>query len=119
MRCSSRIPAWSLLLVAVLGILSGRQSLCYLERLANQHHTALSIALGIELKHSPSDTAFRCVFLQMDMATLCAAIRDWAIAETSRGANERKRRQSLSVRRGSARAGSLRSSPADSETVAL
>ena len=48
---------------------------------ANRHHTALTTALGIELKRSPSDTAFRYFFLQMDVAALCAGIRDWTIAQ--------------------------------------
>jgi hypothetical protein len=53
---------------------------------ANRHHPALSTALGIELKRSPSDTAFRCFFLQMDVASLCAAIRDWTSAQIPDGA---------------------------------
>ena len=85
-RRGIRIPAWYLLLVAVLGILSGCQSLRDLERFANRHHTALTTALGIELKRSPSDTAFRYFFLQMDVASLCAAIRDWTIAQIPDGA---------------------------------
>jgi hypothetical protein len=45
-----RIPAWSLLLVAVLGILSRCQSLRDLERFAIRHHSVLIEALGIELR---------------------------------------------------------------------
>lgn len=81
-----RIPAWYLLLVAVLGILSGCHSLRDLERFANRHHTALTHALGIELKRPPSDTAFRFFFLQVDVRSLCAAIRDWSIAQIPGGA---------------------------------
>jgi hypothetical protein len=40
-------PPWYLLLVAVLGILSGCQSLRELERLAIRHHNALIEALGL------------------------------------------------------------------------
>ena len=86
MRRGIRIPSCCLLLVSVLGILSSCQSPRVLERFANRHHTALTSALGIELKRSPSDTAFRYFLLQMDVTALCAAIRDWTIAQIPDGA---------------------------------
>ncbi|MFN9546271.1 MAG: transposase family protein [Cyanobacteriota bacterium] len=86
MRRGIRIPAWYFLLVAVLGILSRCKSLRDLERFANRHHTALTTSLGIALKRSPSDSAFRYFFLQMDVTSLCAAIRDWTIAQIPGGA---------------------------------
>ena len=42
--------------------------------------------LGLELRRSPSDSAFRHFFLQVDVAALCAAIRDWLIAQIPGGA---------------------------------
>ncbi len=54
MRCGIRIPACYLLMVAVLGILSGCESLRDFERFANRYHTALTTALGAELTRSPS-----------------------------------------------------------------
>ena len=86
MRRGVRIPAWYLLLVAVLGILSGCQSQRDLERFARRHHAALTKALGLELRRPPSDSAFRYFFLQVDVAALCAAIRDWTIAQIPGGA---------------------------------
>ena len=77
MRRGVRIPAWYLLLVAVLGILSRCQSLRDLERFAIRHHSVLSEALGLELRRPPSDSAFRYFFRQVDVAPPCAAIRDW------------------------------------------
>ena len=50
MRRGVRIPAWYLLLVAVLGILNGCQSLRDLERFARRHHAALTKSLGLELR---------------------------------------------------------------------
>ena len=88
MRCGIRIPAWYLLLVAILGILSSCQSLRDLERFAVRHHTALTSALGIELTRPPSDSAFRYFFQQVDVAALCAAIRDWTIAQIPGGAGD-------------------------------
>ena len=86
MRRGVRIPAWYLLLVAVLGIMSGCQSLRDLERFAIRHHSVLSKALGIELRRPPSDSAFRYFFRQVDVAALSAAIRDWTIAQIPGGA---------------------------------
>ena len=86
MRRGVRIPAWYLLLVAVLGILSRCQSLRDLERFAIRHHSVLTAALGIELRRSPSDSAFRYFFHQVDVAALCTAIRDWTIAQIPGGA---------------------------------
>ena len=70
----------------MLSILSSCQSLRDLERFANRHHTALTNSLRIELKRSPSDTAFRHFFLQMDIRSPCTAIRDWTIAQIPGGA---------------------------------
>jgi hypothetical protein len=53
---------------------------------ANPHHTALTTALGIDLKRSPLDTAFRYLFLQMNVTSLCAAIHGWLIAQIPGGA---------------------------------
>lgn len=50
MRRGVRFPAWYLLLVAVLGILSGCQSLRDLEHFATRHHAVLTEALGVELR---------------------------------------------------------------------
>ena len=81
LRRGVRFPAWSLLLVAVLGILSGCQSLRDLERFAIRHHAVLTGSLGVELRRPPSDSSFRSFFHQVDVAALCAAIRDWTVAK--------------------------------------
>jgi hypothetical protein len=57
MRRGVRFPAWYLLLVAVLGILSGCQSLLDLERFAIRHYSALTEAFGLELRRPPSDSS--------------------------------------------------------------
>ena len=86
LRRGIRIPAWYLLLVAVLGILSGCESLRDLERFARRHHAVLGKELGIELRRPPSDSAFRYFFLQVDVTAICTAIRDWTIAQIPGGA---------------------------------
>lgn len=83
MRRGVRFPAWYLLLVAVLGILSGCQSLRDLERFAIRHNTVLTEALSLELRRPPSDSSFRYFFQQVDVAELCAAIRDWTVRRQS------------------------------------
>jgi DDE_Tnp_1-associated len=88
MRRGIRIPAWYLLLVAVLGILSGCESLRDLERFARRHHAVLGEQLGLALRRPPSDSAFRYFFLQVNVAGLCAAIRDWTIAQVPGGAED-------------------------------
>lgn len=81
MRRGVRFPVWYLLLVAVLGILSGCQSLRDLERFAIRHHAELTEALAVELLRPPSDSSFRYFFHQVYVAALCAAIRDWRTAQ--------------------------------------
>ena len=49
-----RYPQWFLLLVAVLGILSGCRSSRDLEAFAKQHREALNQALVVNFKHWPS-----------------------------------------------------------------
>ena len=88
MRRGVRIPAWYLLLVAVLGIVSGCQSLRDLERFAIRHHAVLTDSLGLELRRPPSDSAFRYFFRQVDLPALCSAIRDWTIAQIPCGADD-------------------------------
>ena len=53
-----RSPQWLLLLVAVLGILSGCRSSRDLEAFAKRHREALNVALGLDFKHWPSDATF-------------------------------------------------------------
>jgi hypothetical protein len=84
MRRGVRFPAWYLLLVAVLGILSGCQSLQDLERFTIRHHAVLTEALGVELRRLPSDSSFRYFFQQVDVPALRGAIRDWTIAQILR-----------------------------------
>ncbi|MCP9890886.1 hypothetical protein KBY57_07430 [Cyanobium sp. Aljojuca 7D2] len=88
MRRDVRFQAWYLLVVAVLGIPSGRQSLRNLERhsfgegvaSAIRHHSILTEALGLELRRPPSDSSCRYFFQQVGVAALCAAVRNWTIA---------------------------------------
>jgi len=83
MQSGVRFPAWSLLLVAVLRILSGCQSLRNLERSATRHHAVLTKSQDVELRRPPSDSSFRYLIHQVDVGILCAAIRDRTIVQMS------------------------------------
>jgi hypothetical protein len=86
MRRGVRFPQWFLLLVAVLWILSGCQSLRDLERLAIRHHAALIQALGLELRRPPTESTVRYLFLQADVAEICRQLQDWMLAQIPDGA---------------------------------
>jgi hypothetical protein len=81
MQRGIRFPAYYLLLVTVLGILSGCQSLRDLERCAIRLLAMLTEALGLELLRPPSDSSFRNFLHQVDVAALCGADRDLTIAQ--------------------------------------
>ena len=53
-----RYPQWFLLLVAILGILSGCRSSRDLEAFARRQREVLNQALGQEFKRWPSDATF-------------------------------------------------------------
>ena len=52
---------------------------------AIRHHSALIEALGLELRRPPSDSSLRYFLDQVDVAALCAAIREWTIAQIHGG----------------------------------
>ena len=72
--------------MAGLGFLSSCESLRDLEHFAQRHHLVLGKELGIERRRPPSDPASRHFFLQLEVAALCTAIRDWTIAQIPDGA---------------------------------
>ena len=87
MRRRVRFPQWFLLLVAVLGILSRCQSLRDLERFVLRYHAALNQAMGLELKRPPTDSTFRDLFLQVDVAEICGQLQVWMLAQITNGAS--------------------------------
>lgn len=81
MRRGVWFPAWYMLMVAVLGILSACQRLWDLSRFPIRHHSVRTEALALELWRRPSYASFRHTFHQMDVAALCVAMCDWWIAQ--------------------------------------
>jgi hypothetical protein len=75
-----RFPQWYLLLVGLLSILSGGQSLRDHERFARRHHDELTRQLGLSLKRSPSDTAFRALLEKLDPQALNQVLQRWMLS---------------------------------------
>jgi hypothetical protein len=72
-------PQWFLLLVAILGILSGCSSVKDLERFAARHHGALNAVLGLDRKGSPTDSTLLYLFERVDLAELFSMLRSWML----------------------------------------
>ena len=66
-RRGVRYQQWYLLLVAVLGILSGCRSSRDLEAFAKRHRPVLNQALGLNFKRWPSDATFLYLFNQANL----------------------------------------------------
>ncbi len=62
-----RYPQWLLLLMAILGILSGCRSARDLERFAKRHHQAFGAALGLELPKAPCDSILLYLFERVEL----------------------------------------------------
>jgi hypothetical protein len=81
MRRGIRFPQWWMLLVAILSILSGQGSLVGMERFAKRHRQTLNALLGTDFGKSPSDSTFRLLLAQLDVAGFENLLRDWMTAQ--------------------------------------
>lgn len=81
MRRGIRFPQWWMLLVAILAILSDQGSLVGMERFAERHRQTLNELLGTDLGKSPSDSTFRLLLAQLDVAAFETLLRDWMAAQ--------------------------------------
>jgi hypothetical protein len=85
-RRGVRYPQWFLLLVAVLGILSGCRSSRDLERFARRHREALNQALGLEYRRWPSDATFLYLFNKAHLQGFGQVLQAWMISQIPGGA---------------------------------
>jgi len=69
-RRGVRYPQCLLLLIAILGILSGCRSARDLERFAKRHHKAFAAALDLELPKAPCDSTFLYLFERVELEQL-------------------------------------------------
>jgi hypothetical protein len=80
-RRGVRYPQWLLLLMAILGILSGCRSARDLERFAKRHHQAFGAALDLELPKAPCDSTFLYLFERVELEQLFGLLRQWMLAQ--------------------------------------
>jgi hypothetical protein len=85
-RRGVRYPQWFLLLVAVLGILSGCRSSRDLEAFAKRHREALNQALGLDFKRWPSDATFLYLFNKAHLQDFSEVLQAWMISQIPGGA---------------------------------
>ncbi len=85
-RRGVRYPQWFLLLLAVLGILSGCRSSRDLERFARRHREAFNEALGLDFKRWPSDATFLYLFNKAHLQQFGQVLQAWMISQIPGGA---------------------------------
>ena len=81
MRRGIRFPQWWMLLVAILSILSGQGSLVGMEPFVKRHRQTLNELLGTDFGKSPSDSTFRLLLAQLNVAGFETLLRDWMVAQ--------------------------------------
>jgi hypothetical protein len=81
-----RYPQWVLLLVAVLGILSGCRSSRDLEAFARRHREVLNLALDLDFKRWPSDATFLYLFNKAHLHEFGQVLQAWMVSQIPDGA---------------------------------
>ena len=84
-RRGVRYPQWFLLLVAVLGMLSGCRSSRDLEAFARRHREALNQALSLEFKRWPSDATFLYLFNKAHLQEFGQVLQAWMVSQIPGG----------------------------------
>jgi hypothetical protein len=84
-RRGVRYPPWFLLLVAVLGILSGSRSSPDLEAFAKRYRQEFNQALGMDFKRWPSDATFLYLFNKAHLQTFGDVFQAWMISQIPGG----------------------------------
>jgi hypothetical protein len=85
MRRGVRFPQWWMLLVAILAILSGQDSLLGMERFAQRHRKTLNELLGTQIGKPPSDSTFRLLLAQLDVEGFEGLLQAWMNAQIGDG----------------------------------
>jgi hypothetical protein len=86
-RRGVRYPQWFLLLVTVLGILSGCRSSRDLEAFARRHREVLNQALGLDFKSWPSDATFLYLFNKAHLQEFGQVLQAWMLSQIPGGAD--------------------------------
>lgn len=81
-RKGRRYELWLILLLIVMGTLSGFEGYAALEDFGVRHYSALCEALGLTVKRLPSDTTFRRILESLSFQVLNAHFERWAMQYT-------------------------------------
>lgn len=72
-----RYPLWLILLLVIMGTISGCRSYYALEDFGTRHYQAVSEKLGLTVTRLPSDTTFRRILQKLDFETLAHPFEQW------------------------------------------
>lgn len=72
-----RYPLWLILLLVIMGTISGCRSYYALEDFGVRHYQAVSEQLGLTVTRLPSDTTFRRILQKLDFQTLAIQFEQW------------------------------------------
>ena len=72
-----RYPLWLILLLVIMGTISGCRSYYALEDFGARHYEAVSRKLGLKVTRLPSDTTFRRILQKLDFQTLAQQFEQW------------------------------------------
>lgn len=73
-----RYPLWLVLLLVIMGTISGCTGYGALEEFAHRHHQALVARLSLPSKRLPSDSTFRRIMSHIDFEELARVFNQWA-----------------------------------------
>ncbi len=73
-----RYPLWLILLLVIMGTISGCRSYYALEDFGARHYEAVSKQLGLKITRLPSDTTFRRILQKLDFQALAQQFEQWA-----------------------------------------
>ncbi len=72
-----RYPLWLLLLLVIMGTLSGCLGYRALEDFSRRHHDGLVASLNLPATRFPSDSTFRRVMMGIDFTNLAKVFNNW------------------------------------------
>ena len=72
-----RYPLWLILLLVIMGTISGCRSYYALEDFGARHYGAVSEQLGLKVTRLPSDTTFRRILQKLDFKVLAQQFEQW------------------------------------------
>jgi DDE_Tnp_1-associated len=73
-----RYPLWLVLLLVIMGTISGCTGYGALEEFACRHHQALVERLSVPSRRWPSDSTFRRIMMNIDFEELARVFNQWA-----------------------------------------